>query len=255
LQLEASTTTQKSAAVDGQPDPQRRPKNQQRNNGNGNNGNNNNGNAKIKKKLKNNNNINNNNVDNGDGSFSFFVNQPKDESKTPHEQQQKQSQTSGFPNFPLAGFAPSTTPLPQPPPQIIVKTTTTKPPKVLLTQPPKPPPVAITGSNTQAGPFGYIDKGTFFTDAHVTEFPERIEVIYQGFIWAIDVAYPTEGRIMHGGVHTVLKDKVKRETIILKDDYIVRIEGRASPFNINRMTFFTAKGKQYGPWGDRRSQV
>jgi len=60
---------------------------------------------------------------------------------------------------------------------------------------------------------------------------------------------------MHGGVHNVLKDKVKRDTVFLKDDYIVRIEGRASPFNINRMTFFTAKGKQFGPWGDRRSQV
>jgi len=60
---------------------------------------------------------------------------------------------------------------------------------------------------------------------------------------------------MHGGVHNVLKDKVKRDTIILKDDYIVRVEGRASPFNINRITFFTAKGKQFGPWGDRRSQV
>jgi hypothetical protein len=31
----------------------------------------------------------------------------------------------------------------------------------------------------QAGPFGYIDKGTFFTDSHIDEFPERIEVIYQ----------------------------------------------------------------------------
>jgi hypothetical protein len=78
---------------------------------------------------------------------------------------------------------------------------------------------------------------------------------FQGFIWAFDVGYPSEGRIMHGGVHNVLKDKVKRETVFLKDDYIVRVEGRASPFNINRMTFFTAKGKQYGPWGDRRSQV
>ncbi len=43
----------------------------------------------------------------------------------------------------------------------------------------KPAPVAMAGSADQAGPFGYVDKGTFFTDEHVTDFPERIEVIYQ----------------------------------------------------------------------------
>jgi hypothetical protein len=37
----------------------------------------------------------------------------------------------------------------------------------------------MVGSADQAGPFGYVDKGTFFTDEHVTDFPERIEVIYQ----------------------------------------------------------------------------
>jgi hypothetical protein len=69
-----------------------------------------------------------------------------------------------------------------------VKTTTTKPAKVFLTQPPKPSPVAITGSGSQAGPFGYIDKGTFFTDEHVTEFPQSIEVIYQVHILGISVS-------------------------------------------------------------------
>ena len=59
---------------------------------------------------------------------------------------------------------------------------------------------------------------------------------------------------MHGGVHTILKDKVKREKVILRDDAIVRVSGRASPYNINRLTFYTAKGKKYGPWGDRRSE-
>jgi hypothetical protein len=52
-----------------------------------------------------------------------------------------------------------------------VKTTTTKPAKVFLTQ-----------------PFGYIDKGTFFTDEHVTEFPQSIEVIYQVHILGISVS-------------------------------------------------------------------
>merc|ERR1712203_1255102 len=26
------------------------------------------------------------------------------------------------------------------------------------------------------------------------------------------------------------------------------------PYNINRLTFYTAKGKTFGPWGDRRSK-
>ena len=52
-----------------------------------------------------------------------------------------------------------------------------------------------------------------------------------------------------------IKDKVKRETVRLsKGDYIVRVSGRASPYNINRLTFYTAKGKKFGPWGDRRSK-
>ena len=89
----------------------------------------------------------------------------------------------------------------------------------------------------------------------MTTFPERIEMIYQGFVWAIKMGYPVaNGGRMHGGVHTILKDKVKKEIVKLgKDDYIVRVSGRASPYNINRLTFYTAKGKKYGPWGDRRS--
>ena len=77
----------------------------------------------------------------------------------------------------------------------------------------------------------------------------------QGFVWAIKMRYEAEGSIMHGGIHTILKDKVKRETIRLKDgDRVVRVSGRASPFNINRFTLYTAKGKKYGPYGDRRSE-
>ena len=87
----------------------------------------------------------------------------------------------------------------------------------------------------------------------VSGFPEMIEVIYQGFVWALDIRYPEE-RILHGGIHDILKDKVKREKVFLKNDYIVRVTGRASPYNINRLTFYTAKGKTFGPWGDRRSK-
>jgi len=102
---------------------------------------------------------------------------------------------------------------------------------------------------------GYVDKGTFFTDSHVKGFPEMIEVIYQGFVWALNMYYPDKQKEKHGGVHTILKDKVKRQKIFFKDgDYIVRVSGRASPYNINRLTFYTAKGKKYGPWGDRRSK-
>ena len=79
-------------------------------------------------------------------------------------------------------------------------------------------------------------------------------MIYQGFVWAFDVKYPEiESPIGHGGIHRILEDKIKRESINLKNDFIVRITGRASPYNINRLTFFTSKGKVYGPWGDRHS--
>jgi hypothetical protein len=64
-------------------------------------------------------------------------------------------------------------------------------------------PSAIT-----SGPFGYTDKGSFFSDAAVTEFPSMIEIIYQGFVWVVKMTYPSNGSITHGGVHTILKSKV-----------------------------------------------
>ena len=93
----------------------------------------------------------------------------------------------------------------------------------------------IDNTAVQSGPFGYTDKGSFFSDMAVTEFPKWIEVIYQGFVWAIRVTYPSNGSLMHGGVHTILKDKVKKQKFFLKDgEHIVRVSGRASPYNINR---------------------
>ena len=156
-------------------------------------------------------------------SFSFFSQQPADQVN------------SGFPNFPNS------------------LVTTEKPKPTLFTAAPKEKPIAIQGAGNQAGPFGYVDKGTFFDDEAIAGFPEMIEVIYQGFVWAMDIRYPDE-RILHGGIHDILKDKVKREKVFLKNDYIVRVTGRASPYNINRLTFYTAKGKTFGPWGDRRSK-
>ena len=97
------------------------------------------------------------------------------------------------------------------------------------------PRSVIDNTAVQSGPFGYTDKGSFFSDMAVTEFPKWIEVIYQGFVWAIRVTYPSNGSLMHGGVHTILKDKVKKEKFFLKDgEHIVRVSGRASPYNINR---------------------
>ncbi len=151
-----------------------------------------------------------------------------------------------FPNFPQT--TQLATPPPPPPRPKAPQTATVN----------VAPPVAVvipSGPSTQVGPFGYPDKGKFFSDAHVASFPETIEVIYQGFVWAMKVSYSTEGSIMHGGVHTILKDKVKREIIRLgAGDYVVRVSGRASPYNINRLTLYTAKGKTYGPYGDRRSE-
>jgi hypothetical protein len=37
----------------------------------------------------------------------------------------------------------------------------------------------VVGNGSQSGPFGYVDKGTFFTDETFTEFPEKIEIVYQ----------------------------------------------------------------------------
>ena len=180
---------------------------------------------KNKKKQQNKNNSQSKATDQAppSNSFSFFSQQPADQVN------------SGFPNFPNS------------------LVTTEKPKPTLFTAAPKEKPVAIQGAGNQAGPFGYVDKGTFFDDSSIAGFPEMIEVIYQGFVWAMDIRYPDE-RILHGGIHDILKDKVKREKVFLKNDYIVRVTGRASPYNINRLTFYTAKGKTFGPWGDRRSK-
>ena len=115
-------------------------------------------------------------------------------------------------------------------------------------------PVAGKISGDHAGPFGYTDKGTYFEDSHFKGFPERIEMIYQGFVWAMEMFYPDQDSVLHGGVHTILEDKVKRETVNLAGDYIVRVSGRASPYNINRLTFYTKNGAKFGPWGDRHSE-
>merc|ERR1712025_1123021 len=141
----------------------------------------------------------------------------------------------------------------------------TPPPPKITTRKPKERPVAgnsISGSSgkhggsggPQAGPYGYTNKGTFFTDDHYVGFPEQIEMIYQGFVWAFTMFYPDQPSVLHGGVHKILKDKVKTETVDLRGDYIVRVTGRASPYNINRLTFYTKNGKQWGPWGDRHSE-
>lgn len=114
-------------------------------------------------------------------------------------------------------------------------------------------PPANKPGGPQAGPFGYTDKGTYFEDSHFNGFPERIEMVYQGFVWAMEMFYPDQNSVLHGGVHTILKDKVKRETVNLAGDYIVRVSGRASPYNINRLTFYTKNGNKFGPWGDRHS--
>ncbi len=37
---------------------------------------------------------------------------------------------------------------------------------------------------------------------------------------------------MHGGIHEILKDKVKRERVFLKDDYIVRYAS-SRPISMN----------------------
>merc|ERR1711936_1474 len=52
---------------------------------------------------------------------------------------------------------------------------------------------------------------------------------------AMEMFYPDQDSVLHGGVHTILEDKVKRETVNLAGDYIVRVSGRASPYNINRL--------------------
>ena len=199
-------------------------------------------------------------------SFSFFSVQPSDG----NGKNNKGLKQGSFPNFPSSNAGGNN----KNSIQQVTKVVTTKRPKVTkaptarrpVLKPskvgePKQKPVAIKSNDPlQSGPYGYVDKGTFFTDSHVKGFPDMIEVVYQGFVWALNVYYPGETKFKkqiekHGGVHTILKDKVKRQKIFFKDgDYIVRVSGRASPYNINRLTFYTAKGQKYGPWGDRRSE-
>jgi len=119
---------------------------------------------------------------------------------------------------------------------------------------PSPKQALAAASGPSAGPFGYTEKGTFFIDSHYNGFPESIDLVYQGFVWAFTMNYPDQPSVLHGGVHTILLDKVKKETIPLAGDYIVRVTGRASPYNINRLTLYTKQGKKYGPWGDRHSE-
>jgi len=119
---------------------------------------------------------------------------------------------------------------------------------------PDPKQALAAAAGPSAGPFGYTEKGTFFIDSHYNGFPESIDLVYQGFVWAFTMNYPDQPSVLHGGVHTILLDKVKKETIPLAGDYIVRVTGRASPYNINRLTLYTKQGKKYGPWGDRHSE-
>jgi hypothetical protein len=59
--------------------------------------------------------------------------------------------------------------------------------------------------------------------------------------------YDSQPSVLHGGVHTILLDKVKKETINLAGDHIVRVTGRASPYNINRLTLYTTHGPSLPP--------
>merc|ERR1712223_1016655 len=255
-QLARTTTTTKA--------PSRRPKNQRKNKKKKNKNKNkkNKGGRNGKRIQQQSNNGNNKNKQPQSNSFSFFTLQPADGGNN------KGANQGNFPNFPQSSnggnnqneikpqkskIVPSRKPVTQPPKNTAPPNFKLKPSKV---GEPKAKPVAIQSKNPmQSGPYGYVDKGTFFTDSHVKGFPEMIEVIYQGFVWALNMYYPDKQKEKHGGVHTILKDKVKRQKIFFKDgDYIVRVSGRASPYNINRLTFYTAKGKKYGPWGDRRSK-
>lgn len=116
---------------------------------------------------------------------------------------------------------------------------------------PRPKPAGDSGPSS--GPFGYTEKGTFFIDSHFSGFPKSIDLVYQGFVWAFTMNYDSQPSVLHGGVHTILLDKVKKETINLAGDHIVRVTGRASPYNINRLTLYTKQGRKFGPWGDRHS--
>ena len=44
------------------------------------------------------------------------------------------------------------------------------------------------------------------------KFPQKIDMVYQGFVQAITMFYPDQYSLLYCGVHTILKDKVKQET-------------------------------------------
>ena len=184
-----------------------------------------------------------------------FFQLPKTESATPQPVEETSGGFQVFTHFNKDAKIESR-PAPPPPPPPPKKKKPAKKPKSLSGGSKVNsvgPPINKPGG-AQAGPFGYTDKGTYFEDSHFQGFPERIEIIYQGFVWAMEMFYPGQDSILHGGVHTILKDKVKYETVNLEGDHIVRVSGRASPYNINRLTFYTKNGKQFGPWGDRHSE-
>ena len=45
-------------------------------------------------------------------------------------------------------------------------------------------------SGPTSGPFGYTEKGTFFIDSQFAGFPDSIDLVYQGFVWAFTMNYP-----------------------------------------------------------------
>jgi hypothetical protein len=247
----ATTTSTTPKPKSRRPKNQRKKKNKNKNNGNKKNKGNRNG-----KRIQGGGGNNKNNKRPQSNSFSFFSLQPADGSKKNGGNQ------GNFPNFPSSNEGNNPNPIKKQKSKFVttrIPVTQAPPPKPLLKPSkvgePKQKPIAIKSNDPlQAGPYGYVDKGSFFSDSHVKGFPDMIEVVYQGFVWALNLYYPDKQKEKHGGVHTILKDKVKRKKVFFKDgDYIVRVSGRASPYNINRLTFYTAKGEKYGPWGDRRS--
>lgn len=214
-----------------------------------------NGSGKDNRKNKSIKTANGNN--NADGSFNVFISQPKDSFPNFPNKQPQQNQQNRPRNKRPKQKKPQQQNRNRPQTHQQKPTPPKKPQAKKAAKPAAAPVITSVIDNTavHSGPFGYTDKGSFFSDMAVTEFPKWIEVIYQGFVWAIRVTYPSNGSLMHGGVHTILKDKVKKKKIFLKDgEHIVRISGRASPYNINRFTVYTSKGTKYGPFGDRRSE-
>ena len=55
---------------------------------------------------------------------------------------------------------------------------------------PSPPKIPPAVSGPTSGPFGYTEKGTFFIDSQFAGFPDSIDLVYQGFVWAFTMNYP-----------------------------------------------------------------